>query len=229
MATAIPNPRSASSIMEERRENELCFGVKKRQIMSSCCPVSGSFLSKDAAFNTFASKSGTICKLCVSDLIVSNSLTIVNNSSSSSSSPTVFALFRDSAGVVVANDTLAGTSTIPFQTLLTNGFTAASPGVFIVPVDGGYEINVHVGSANYAFSSAFLRLLVNGLSYPATSSVLYGQDASNGNTALNATMGMMLAAGDTVSLLFYPSTNLPPGAPVTPNVFDISVTIRQVV
>lgn len=47
--------------------------------MSSCCPISGSFSSKDAAFNTFASKSGTICKLCVSDLIVSNSLTIVNN------------------------------------------------------------------------------------------------------------------------------------------------------
>lgn len=44
--------------------------------MSSCCPISGSFSSKDSSFNTFASKSGTVCKLCVSDLVVSNTITI---------------------------------------------------------------------------------------------------------------------------------------------------------
>lgn len=44
--------------------------------MSSCCPLTGNVTNKDAAFNTFASKSGTICKLCVSDLVVSNTISV---------------------------------------------------------------------------------------------------------------------------------------------------------
>lgn len=42
--------------------------------MSSCCPISGAVSSKDAAFNNFAAKAATICKLCVSDLTVTNSI-----------------------------------------------------------------------------------------------------------------------------------------------------------
>jgi hypothetical protein len=38
----------------------------------SCCPVSTLASSKDGAFNTFVSKTGTVCKLCVSDLTVNN-------------------------------------------------------------------------------------------------------------------------------------------------------------
>jgi hypothetical protein len=44
----------------------------------SCCPASGSYSSKDAAFNNLASKSGSFCKLCVSDLTVQN-LTILGD------------------------------------------------------------------------------------------------------------------------------------------------------
>lgn len=38
----------------------------------SCCPVTGNVSIKDAGFNTFAAKSGSVCKLCVTDLNVTN-------------------------------------------------------------------------------------------------------------------------------------------------------------
>ncbi len=47
--------------------------------MTSCCPVYGSVSQKDAGFNTFVAKSGSVCCLRVSSLVVTNSITIPND------------------------------------------------------------------------------------------------------------------------------------------------------
>jgi len=44
--------------------------------MSSCCPISGNVTSKDIATNNFAAKAGTVCNLCVSNLTVTNTISL---------------------------------------------------------------------------------------------------------------------------------------------------------
>jgi hypothetical protein len=44
--------------------------------MSSCCAITGNVSSKDAGFTNFASKAATVCNLCVSNLTVTNTITL---------------------------------------------------------------------------------------------------------------------------------------------------------
>lgn len=163
------------------------------------------------------------------DNLVVNNLTITNPANISTST---FALGRSvfNVPIVGAANMIVGVNP-PYQqtsTSLTASFNAVN-GEFVFALGGFYRVDYFFMVENYGFTRAYVRLQVNGANYPTLTSLLFTQDASNGNTNMQGFNIVELNAGDGVRLHLYADSDLPAGLgpSATPNITEVSVVITR--
>lgn len=181
------------------------------------------------AFVENATIGNTTIENATIDNLVVNNLTITNPSNTSTNT---FALGRSvfQVPVVGAPNMTVGVNPSFQQTSLssTASFNAGS-GEFVFTLSGFYRVDYFFMVANYGFSRAYVRLQVNGANYPTLTSLLFTQDASNGNTNLQGFNVIELNAGDGVRLQLYADSDLPAGLgpSITPDITEVSVLVTR--